>query len=366
MQAGTITGNIDQGDGADTFTMTSGVVGSLQQGGGLDTFLMTGGTILGAFTEGDFITITGGSIGSVNMTIANNVFVMSGGVILGNVVAGFQNDTFTLSGGDIGGNVNLGNGSNALTVSGGRIGDGITTGTGIDSLTWSGGRIAGAVDLGAGSDQATLANLTNSNLAGTTLVDGAAGTDRLTFSNSIISGVGLFQNWETVELTNGTQWTLDGNLALGDAGTLTGTLSIDSTSVLLGGGLNASILAFSPGQTAMVTNAGTIDLTNGGSSVTDTLTVVGNYVGAGGFVNLNTVLSTDGSPSDRLVIDGGTATGSSFLRIMNAGGGGAQTVGNGILVVDTINGGATLPSAFTLAVPWLRRALRLHPASEQR
>lgn len=351
MQAGTITGNIDQGDGADTFTMTSGVVGSLQQGGGLDTFLMTGGTILGAFTEGDFITITGGTIGSVNMTIANNVFVMSGGVILGNVVAGFQNDTFTLSGGDIGGNVNLGNGSNALTVSGGRIGDGITTGTGIDSLTWSGGRIAGAVDLGAGSDQATLANLANTNLAGTALVDGGAGTDRLTFSNSVIGGVGLFQNWETVDLTNGTQWTLDGNLVLGDAGTLTGTLSIDSTSVLLGGGLNAAILAFTPGQMVVVTNAGAIDLTNGGSNVTDTLTVVGNYVGAGGLVNLNTVLSTDGAPSDRLVIDGGTATGSSFLRIMNAGGGGAQTVGNGILVVDTINGGATLPSAFTLAVP---------------
>ena len=351
MQAGTITGNIDQGDGADTFTMTGGVVGSLQQGGGLDTFLMTGGTILGAFTEGDFITITGGTIGSVNMTIANNVFVMSGGVILGDVVAGFQNDTFTLSGGDIGGNVNLGNGTNTLTVSGGRIGNGITTGTGVDTLTWNGGTIVGAIALDGGNDQATLANLTNSNLAGTTLVDGGTGTDRLTLSGSVISGVGLFQNWETVELTNGTQWTLDGNLALGDAGTLTGTLSIDNTSVLLGGGLNASILAFTPGQMVTVTNAGTIDLTNGGSVVTDTLTVVGNYVGAGGFVSLNTVLSTDGSPSDRLVIDGGAATGSSFLRIINAGGGGAQTVGNGILVVDTINGGTTLPSAFALAVP---------------
>lgn len=138
---------------------------------------------------------------------------------------------------------------------------------------------------------------------------------------------------------------------MGDAGTLTGTLSIDSASVLRSGGLNASILAFTPGQMVTVTNAGTIDLTNGGSSVTDALTVVGNYVGAGGFVNLNTVLSTDGSPSDRLIIDGGTATGSSLLRIMNAGGGGAQTVGNGILVVDTVNGGTTLPSSFGLAVP---------------
>ncbi len=351
MQTGNITGNIDQGDGADTFTMSGGMVGSLQQGGGLDTFLMTGGTILGAFTEGDFVTITGGTIGSVDMTIANNVFVMSGGVILGNVVAGFQNDTFTLLGGVIGGNVNLGNGTNILTVSGGQIGNGITTGTGTDTLTWNGGTIAGTINLGNGNDQATLANLTATNLAGTTVVNGGLGTDSLTFSNSVISGVGLFQNWETIELTNGTQWTLDGNLALGDAGTLTGTLSIDSTSVLRSGGLNASILAFTPGQMVTVTNAGTIDLTNGSSSVTDTLTVVGNYVGGGGFVNLNTVLGTDGSPSDRLIIDGGTATGSSLLRILNAGGSGAQTVGNGILVVDTTNGGTTLPSAFALAVP---------------
>ena len=331
--------------------MRGGMVGSLQQGGGLDTFLMTGGTILGAFTEGDFVTITGGTIGSVDMTIANNVFVMSGGVILGNVVAGFQNDTFTLLGGVIGGNVNLGNGTNILTVSGGQIGNGITTGTGTDTLTWNGGTIAGTINLGNGNDQATLANLTATNLAGTTVVNGGLGTDSLTFSNSVISGVGLFQNWETIELTNGTQWTLDGNLALGDAGTLTGTLSIDSTSVLRSGGLNASILAFTPGQMVTVTNAGTIDLTNGSSSVTDTLTVVGNYVGGGGFVNLNTVLGTDGSPSDRLIIDGGTATGSSLLRILNAGGSGAQTVGNGILVVDTTNGGTTLPSAFALAVP---------------
>jgi outer membrane autotransporter protein len=351
MQSGNITGNIDQGDGADTFTMSGGMVGSLQQGGGLDTFLMTGGTIVGAFTEGDFVTITGGTIGSVDMTIANNVFVMSGGVILGNVVAGFQNDTFTLSGGIIGGNVNLGNGTNILTVSGGQIGSGITTGTGVDTLTWSGGTIAGAINLGNGNDQATLANLTATNLAGTTVVNGGLGTDSLTFSNSVITGVGLFQNWETVELTNGTQWSLDGNLALGDAGTLTGTLSIDSTSVLRSGGLNASILAFTPGQMVTVTNAGTIDLTNGAPTVTDTLTVVGNYFGAGGFVNLNTVLSTDGSPSDRLIIDGGAATGSSLLRIMNAGGSGAQTVGNGILVVDTVNGGTTLPSSFGLAMP---------------
>ena len=43
-----------------------------------------------------------------------------------------------------------------------------------------------------------------------------------------------------------------------------------------------------------------------------TLTV-NNYVGEGGQIRLNTYLAGDGSPSDRLVIDGGTATGTTGL-----------------------------------------------------
>ncbi|MNI32935.1 Antigen 43 precursor [compost metagenome] len=51
------------------------------------------------------------------------------------------------------------------------------------------------------------------------------------------------------------------------------------------------------------------------------------------------------------MIDGGTATGSSALSIKNALGQGALTTGNGILVVDAINGGTTAASAFALAGP---------------
>jgi outer membrane autotransporter protein len=75
----------------------------------------------------------------------------------------------------------------------------------------------------------------------------------------------------------------------------------------------------------------------------------GNYIGQGGTLGLNTFLGTDGAPSDRLVINGGSATGNSFLRITNTAGPGAVTVANGILVVDTINGGTTAPGAFALA-----------------
>lgn len=86
----------------------------------------------------------------------------------------------------------------------------------------------------------------------------------------------------------------------------------------------------------------------GAGSTFKTLTVV-NYTGALGVIGLNTHLGGDGSPSDRLVINGGTATGLTGLLIANAGGVGAVTGGNGIQVVDTVNGGTTAPGAFTLS-----------------
>lgn len=81
-----------------------------------------------------------------------------------------------------------------------------------------------------------------------------------------------------------------------------------------------------------------------------TLTVV-DYVGEDGDIGLNTYLGGDGSPSDRLIIDGGSATGTTGLIISNTTGGGALTTGNGILVIDAINGGVTDPGAFTLNAP---------------
>ena len=77
-----------------------------------------------------------------------------------------------------------------------------------------------------------------------------------------------------------------------------------------------------------------------------TLTV-NNYIGEGGQIRLNTFLAGDGSPSDLLLIDGGTATGTTTTVIPgNTGGGGALTTGDGILVVDALNGGTTAPGAF--------------------
>ncbi len=83
-----------------------------------------------------------------------------------------------------------------------------------------------------------------------------------------------------------------------------------------------------------------------------TLTAV-NYVGQGGTIGLNTFLGADDSPSDRLVINGGTASGNSSLRITNTTGAGELTTGNGILVVDAVDGATTAAGAFSLARPAL-------------
>ena len=79
---------------------------------------------------------------------------------------------------------------------------------------------------------------------------------------------------------------------------------------------------------------------------------VTNYTGTGGTIAMNTVLGGDGSPSDTLRTRF-TATGNTLLRITNAGGLGAETVADGIRVVQAVRG-TTAPGAFTLAAGEVR------------
>lgn len=95
-----------------------------------------------------------------------------------------------------------------------------------------------------------------------------------------------------------------------------------------------------------LTNAGTVAFTApAGAGGFKTLTV-SHYVGGGTLV-LNTRLGDDASPTDKLVIDGGTTSGNTALRVVNAGGSGGQTT-YGIRVVETVNGGTTTSDAFHL------------------
>jgi len=349
---GTVTGNVQQGAGIDDFNMSGGQIGSLNQGDGLDTFTMTGGRIVDFFDDGDRAVMTGGRIGRVNMKLDKNYFNMSGGTIDRNLVTGFDQDTIILSGGTIGGNISVSGGNDSVTITGGTVGGDVLMSFGSDSFVWNGGGIIyGAVDLGADNDTAKLSNLTNANLGGTDAINGGLGTDALTFDNVKLDGIGRVQNWESIGATNDTQLTLDGNLVLGDSGTGTGSLSVDASSTLYGGGFNAAIQAFTAGQLAQVTNAGRIDLTNGTTGATDRLTISGNYVGAGGLLLVQTELGDDSSASDRLVLSGGTASGSTGISVVNVGGAGAATAQDGIMVVQSINGATSGATTFALDAP---------------
>lgn len=96
--------------------------------------------------------------------------------------------------------------------------------------------------------------------------------------------VSRFDSWETINLTDDTRLVFDSALTLGDAGTGTGTLNIDATSTIYGGAAMGSVNPFAASQLASVFNAGRIDLTNGGTSTTDTFTIKGNYVGQNGLL----------------------------------------------------------------------------------
>lgn len=97
---------------------------------------------------------------------------------------------------------------------------------------------------------------------------------------------------------------------------------------------------------AVLDNAGTVAFVAPGAKGGFKTLTVNQYID-GGLLVLNTRLGDDASPTDRLVIDGGSATGRASLRIINAGGSGAQTT-QGIRVVQTLHGGTTAPDAFRL------------------
>ncbi|WP_244101888.1 autotransporter outer membrane beta-barrel domain-containing protein [Burkholderia cepacia] len=85
----------------------------------------------------------------------------------------------------------------------------------------------------------------------------------------------------------------------------------------------------------------------GGAPTPRTLVVTGDYAARNGKLVLHTMLQDDASPTDRLVIDGGHASGDTGIVVKRAGGDGAATT-IGIPLVETRNGGTTDAAAFSL------------------
>jgi len=199
----------------------------------------------------------------------------------------------------------------------------------------------------------------------TTVAQGISGAGSLT---KLGAGQLLLQAPTT--FTGGTTISA-GTLAVGD---------ISHSSATLGGGGSVSVAAGANlggygSVVGDVTNNGTIFIANAlpsfasstsgtfsvqgqltnnglaqiaGTGVGNQLVVTGNYIGQNARIALNTVVGPDNSASDRLVINGGNASGSSTLLVTNIGGTGAATVADGIQVVQAANGATSALGAFSL------------------
>lgn len=347
ISGGTV-GAINQGNGIDNYAQSRGRVASVAQGDGRDTFYMSGGEIVGAFEDGDVATQSAGTIGRVDMKLDNNFYTLLGGRINGNLVTGFGLDTIAVSGGYIGGNVSVSGGDDLFTLTGGVVNGQVLMSFGNDQFNWIGaGTVNSAVNMGADNDRALLQNLTQALLSSTPLVDGGVGTDTLVFDNTQAATAERYINWETVNLDNGSRFTLTQDFKLGDSGSGTGSLNIDGSSVLLVS--QGAISPFTAGQLASLNNSGLIDMTTGSTGATDSLTVNGTYTGNNGQMALQSVLAGDGAASDKLVVNQGSLLGTTTLNVSNLGGAGAETLSDGIQVVEARNGATGSDRAFSLA-----------------
>ncbi|NHV31290.1 autotransporter outer membrane beta-barrel domain-containing protein [Burkholderia sp. D-99] len=361
--------------GTQIGTTGSGADGLSSTGAGATIGMDAATTIrtAGSNARGAFVSGTGSTLTANGTTIATSgsgsaAIVTNGGA------------TALLSGAKI---TAAGTAADGLVAqNGGRIGD-------------TGSTIASAAGNGATADSGSVLALTGTMLKGATagvltsdtlangatssvLVDGGSvtsatgpafaargGTADIAVRNGTVVTAG---NGTLLDLSNGSNTTFTasavnlagdiasdasstGNVLLANGTTLTGkidpvALTVDPTSTwrmtgssVLSSLNNAGLVAFAA-PTGSPTLAGSYK----------TLTT-GSYVGNGGTIALNTFLGADASPTDRVIVNGGTASGTTGLKIANTAGTGAQTKGDGIPVVVTTNGGTTTASAFQLAGP---------------
>jgi len=297
-----------------------------------------------------------GSFGTGTLTIANGGRVIDITPLVTNIGNGAgSHGTVTVTGAgslwsDIAG-IRIGNsGTGALTIaeSGNVIAPTVTIATNPGSI--------GTLNIGAGTGDAAAAPGT---VTAPSVAFGA-GVGTLNFNHTSTDYV-----FAPAISGNGAVNVLAGVTTFTGANSYGGATNIDAGS-LRAGALNT----FSPNSAVMVAGGGTLDLNGfnqtvlgvanaglvnmGTGTAPGTVLTTTSFTGTGGTMAINTFLGADGSPSDRLVINGGAATGNTTVQVTNAGGPGAETTGNGILVVNAINGATTAPGAFALSAGELR------------
>ncbi|MFM9926846.1 pertactin-like passenger domain-containing protein, partial [Variovorax sp. H27-G14] len=204
----------------------------------------------------------------------------------------------------------------------------VTTGAGAAAL-----RAAVLIPADANPGTATVINSTLRSVQGAGIRTDATTLNALFTHSWLSGGAALLQtvNGGVLNLT-------------ADSSTLTGAALTDAASH------SVTNLTLRDGTSWSVTgNSEVTSLTNGGEVSTvgaragTTLTVFGPYVGNNGVLRLGTTLGDSTSMSDRLILSGplATATGRTQVQVVNVGGLGALTTGNGIELISAVNGATT-------------------------
>jgi outer membrane autotransporter protein len=348
------------GQGTGTLTIQDG--GAVTSGGGsVGLSAGSNGTVTvtgpgSSWTNGPSGGLNIGSFGTGTLMIANGGrvinFAIGTAATIGNGAGSHGTATVTGAGSiwinTLGLNVgNLGTGT--LTIAdGGVVAGPVVIATRAGSI--------GTLNIGAAAGSPAVAPGT---LTSASVVFGA-GTGTLNFNHSSANYV-----FAPAIRGNGTVNVLAGTTILTGANSYGGPTNVNA-GTLRAGALNT----FSRNSAVTVASAGTLDLNGfnqtlsivanaglvsmGVGTAPGTILTTASYTGTGGTIALNTFLGGDGSPSDKLVVDEGRARGNSFLRVTNVGGPGAETTGNGILVVEATNGATTAPGAFALSAGELR------------
>ncbi|MRT14318.1 autotransporter domain-containing protein [Enterobacteriaceae bacterium RIT711] len=335
----------------------------LENGGRLDV-LGNGSAETTTVNQGGILAVSSGGK-------AENIIMNSGGVLIADTGA-------TVSGTNVSGvfgidaatgtasNLHLDNGSQ-FSVLGNGSADNTTVGAGSTLNVAPGGTLTGTTTFNDGAS--LTGNATNNGqlhfsngnaaISGSVSGDGQLlkdGDGTLTVSNGTLSQSQVTLSQGMLALNNaiinsdiiaqsGTQVRLTGNSVMNGA--------IDPTDVSLDSGASWNIQRGAAIKSVLdnLDNAGTISFTpaTGSHFVPETLTVT-NLTGRNGTLNLSIRLDDPAFPTDMLVIDGGHATGKTWLNFTNSGdaGLGLATTGNGIKVVDAINGATTDAGAFAL------------------
>ncbi|EHK3314403.1 autotransporter adhesin Ag43 [Escherichia coli] len=357
--AATVTGSNRLGNFSVENGMADNVV--LENGGRLD--VLSGHVATNTHVD------NGGTLDVRNGGTATTISMGDGGVLLadsGAAVSGTRSDgtAFRIGGGQADA-LMLGKGS-AFTLNAGDTATDTTVNGG--QLTAHGGTLEGTTTLNNGATLTLSGKTTNNDTLtireGDALLQGGAltgngrveksGSGTLTVSNTTLTQKAVNLNEGTLTLNDSTV-TTDVIAQRGTALKLTGSTvlngAIDPTNVTLASGATWNIPDNATVQSVVddLSHAGQIHFTSSrtGTFVPATLKVK-NLNGQNGTISLRVRPDMAQNNADRLVIDGGRATGKTILNLVNAGNSasGLATTGKGIQVVEAINGATTEEGAF--------------------